>query len=122
MIHVRVAPRESMHTTRQFISRAESYKQSSRGAMLVPIAIRNFALSLVATHPSQPPHSASIAAGTRNELRSQACGPREVKVCTQQSANACKVRGRAVTLFKSARVYASMFLQPTRSIKIAHQL
>ena len=35
MIHVRVDPRESMHTARQFISRAETCKQSFRGAVVV---------------------------------------------------------------------------------------
>ena len=35
MIHVRVDPRESMHAARQFISRAETCKQSFRGAVLV---------------------------------------------------------------------------------------
>ena len=55
------------------------------------------ALSLAHHSPisSRPP--ASIAAGTRHESRSQACGSREVNVRTQQSANACKVSGRAVT-------------------------
>ena len=49
---------------------------------------------------------------------SQVCGPREVNARTQQSASACKVSGRAVTLFKSVRVYASIFLHPARSLKI----
>ena len=64
------------------------------------------ALSL-AHHPpiSPPPSPASIAVGTRHESRSQACEPREVNARTQQSANACKVSGRALTSFKSARVY-----------------
>jgi hypothetical protein len=55
------------------------------------------ALSLAHHSPisSRPP--ASIAAGTRHESRSQACGSREVNARTQQSANACKVSGRAVT-------------------------
>ena len=48
------------------------------------------------------PSPASIAAGTRHESRSQACGSREMNARTQQSTNACKVSGRAVTSFKSA--------------------
>ena len=54
--------------------------------------------------------------------RSQACGSREVNARTQQSTNACKASGRAVTLFKSVRIYASMFLHPTRSMNISPQL
>ena len=63
------------------------------------------ALSLAHHSPISSPPPASIAAGTRHESRSQACGSREVDVRTQQSANACKVSGRALTSFKSARVY-----------------
>ena len=70
------------------------------------------ALSLAHHSPISSPPPASIAAGTRHESRSQACGSREVNVRTQQSANACKVSGRAVTSFKSARVCASMLLRP----------
>ena len=70
------------------------------------------ALSLAHHSPISSHLPASIAAGTRHESRSQACGSREVNVRTQQSANACKVSGRAVTSFKSVRVYASMLLRP----------
>ena len=55
------------------------------------------ALSLAHHSPISPPPSASIAARTRHESKSQACGSREVNARTQQSANACKVSGRAVT-------------------------
>jgi hypothetical protein len=55
------------------------------------------ALSLAHHSPISSPPPASIAAGTRHESKSQACGSREVNVRTQQSANACKVSGRAVT-------------------------
>jgi hypothetical protein len=72
----------------------------------------NSALSLAHHSPISSPPPASIAARTRHESKSQACGSREVNVRTQQSANACKVSGRAVTSFKSVRVYASMLLRP----------
>jgi hypothetical protein len=39
---------------------------------------------------------------------------------TQQSANACKVSGRAVTPFKSTRVDASMSLHPIGIINFVH--
>ena len=52
------------------------------------------------THLTPPP--ASIAAGTRHESRSQACGARVVNAHTQRPANACKVSGRAVTFFNFA--------------------
>ena len=55
------------------------------------------ALSLAHHPPISSPPPASIAARTRHESKSQACGSREVNVRTQQSANACKVSGRAVT-------------------------
>ena len=60
--------------------------------------------------PISSPPPASTAAGTRHESRSQACGPKEANARTQQSANACRMSGRAVTSFNSARVDASMFL------------
>ena len=78
------------------------------------------ALPLAHHSPISSPPPASIAARTRHESKShwQACGSREVNVRTQQSANTCKVSGWAVTSFNSARFYASMFLQPTRSMQI----
>jgi hypothetical protein len=45
-----------------------------------------------------------------------------VNARTQQSADACKVSGRAVTSFKSTRVYASMFLRPIGINKVWYTL
>ena len=80
------------------------------------------ALSLAHHSPISSPPPASIAAGSRHESRSQACGSREVNARTQQSADACKVSGRAVTSFKSTRVYASMFLRPIGINKVWYTL
>ena len=60
----------------------------------------NSALSLAHHSPISSPPPASIAARTRHESRSQACGSREVDARTQQSANTCKVSGWAVASFK----------------------
>ena len=79
-----------------------------------------YALSLAHHSPISSPPPASIAAGTRHESRSQACGSREVNVRTQQSANACKVSGRAVA-FLNLCVSMPRCSCPTQSMKVSPQ-
>ena len=60
MIHVRVDPRESMHTARQFISKAETCKQSFRGAVLVPDTYGWDILAATVVRRSQTAHCSHL--------------------------------------------------------------